>query len=100
ALHECVEALAQASAFLMKAELAGALAGATPYLRLFALARGATLLAKGAKRAQRESNPNAARYAALARFFAENIAIAAPGLAKTVIDGGASVNESHAGLGE
>ncbi|MGJ0453753.1 MAG: acyl-CoA dehydrogenase family protein [Methylocystis sp.] len=100
ALRESVEALAQASAFLTKAELAGALAGATPYLRLFALARGATLLVKGAKRAQREADANAARYAALARFFAENIAIAAPGLAKTVIDGGASVTESHAALGE
>ena len=55
ALREGVEALAQASAFLTKAELAGALAGATPYLRLFALARGATLLVKGAKRAQREA---------------------------------------------
>ncbi|MFA6207447.1 MAG: acyl-CoA dehydrogenase, partial [Methylocystis sp.] len=100
ALRESVEALAQASAFLPKAELAGALAGATPYLRLFALARGATLLVKGAKRAQRDAHPNTARYAALARFFAENIAMAAPGLAKCVIDGGASVNESHAALGE
>ncbi|MBI5012048.1 MAG: acyl-CoA dehydrogenase, partial [Methylocystis sp.] len=65
-----------------------------------ALARGATLLVKGAKHAQREADAHAARYAALARFFAENIAIAAPGFAKTVIDGGASVNESHAALGE
>jgi len=100
ALHASVDALAQASAFLTKAELAGALAGATPYLRLFALARGATLLVKGAKVAAKESNPSAARYAALAQFFAENVAVAAPGLAKTVIDGGASVNEAHAALGE
>ncbi|HEY8126629.1 MAG TPA: acyl-CoA dehydrogenase [Methylocystis sp.] len=99
AVGESVEALTQASEFLTKAELASALAGATPYLRLFALARGATLLIKGAKAAVEENNPNAARYAALARFFAENVAIAAPGLAKTVIDGGASVNASHAALG-
>jgi acyl-CoA dehydrogenase len=100
ALHAAVDALAQASAFLTKAELAGALAGATPYLRLFALARGATLLAKGAKAAAKENHPSAARYAELARFFAENVAVAAPGLAKTVIDGGASVNEAHAALQE
>jgi alkylation response protein AidB-like acyl-CoA dehydrogenase len=100
ALRESVEALAQASNFLTKAEVADALAGATPYLRLFALARGATLLMKGAKAAAQENDPNAARYAALARFFAENIAIAAPGLAKTVIEGAASVNESHAALGD
>jgi acyl-CoA dehydrogenase len=100
ALHASVDALAQASAFLTKAELAGALAGATPYLRLFALARGATLLAKGAKAAAAENNSNAARYAELARFFAENVAVAAPGLAKTVMEGGASVNEAHAALQE
>ena len=100
ALREAVEALAQASAFLTKAELADVLAGATPYLRLFALARGATLLAKGAKVAANENNLNAARYAALARFFADHFAVAAPGLAKMVIEGGASVNESHAALGQ
>ena len=97
-LRESVEAQAQASEFLTKAELAGALAGATPYLRLFALARGATLLAKGAKVAARGSNPGAPRYAALARFFADHFAVAAPGLARSVIEGGASVNESHAAL--
>ena len=100
ALGESVEALARASDYLIRADLAGALAGATPYLRLFALARGATLLMKGAKAAARQNNPGAARYAELARFFADNIAVAAPGLAKTVIEGGASVNESHAALGE
>ncbi|WP_292530725.1 acyl-CoA dehydrogenase [Methylocystis sp.] len=100
ALQDSVEALAQANEFLTKAEVADALAGATPYLRLFALARGATLLMKGAKAAAREKHPGAPRYAALARFFAENNAVAAPGLAKTVIEGGASVNESPAALNE
>ncbi|MGD9541291.1 acyl-CoA dehydrogenase [Methylocystis sp.] len=100
ALREAVEALARASEFLTKTEAVAALAGATPYLRLFALARGATLLVKGAKAAAKENNPSAARYAALARFFADHLAVAAPGLAKTVIEGDASVNESHAALGE
>ncbi len=100
ALREAVEALALASAFLTKAELADALAGATPYLRLFALTRGATLLMKGARAAAKDNHPGAPRYAALARFYAENIAVAAPSLAKTVIEGGASVIEASVALGQ
>ena len=84
--------LRTASGFIAKADARDALASATPYLRLFALARGATLLEKGAKVAAKESDPNAARYAALARFFAENIAVAAPGLAKSVMEGAGSVD--------
>ena len=56
-----------------------ALAGATPYLRLFALARGGTALAKGALAAHRllaggDSDPVLPGRIATARFFAENIA--------------------------
>ena len=97
---EAVESLARASDFLARAEPANALAGATPYLRLFALARGVTLLIKSAAQARREGEASADRRAALARFFADNIAVAATGLAKSVIEGAASVNESHAALGE
>ena len=99
ALQDSVEALAQASEFLTKTDAVAALAGATPYLRLFALARGATLLLKGAKTAMKENNPNAARYAALARFFIDNVAIAAPGLARSVCEGAASVTQAQAALG-
>ncbi|WP_457796205.1 acyl-CoA dehydrogenase [Methylocystis sp. S23] len=91
-----VEAFAQASDYLataLKASPAEALAGATPYLRLFALARGATLLEKGAKAARRDGDPNAARYETLAHFFAKNVAVAAPGLAKMVTEGAESVTE-------
>ncbi len=96
---EAVEALAQASDYLLRAiksKPATALAGATPYLRLFALARGATLLEKGASLAKREKDPNADRYEALAHFFATNIAVAAPGLARMVLEGGASVTQAGA----
>lgn len=101
AISEAVEALAQASGYLagaVKTSPAEALAGATPYLRLFALARGATLLEKGARAARREGDHNAARYEALARFFAKNIAVAAPGLAKMVMEGAASTLGARAAL--
>ncbi|MEF3367558.1 acyl-CoA dehydrogenase family protein [Methylocystis sp. 9N] len=100
ALGDAVEALALASDYLIRAEPAAALAGATPYLRLFALARGATLLMKGARRASAEGDAKAARYAALARFFIDNVAVAAPGLARSVCEGAGSVNEAQAALGE
>jgi acyl-CoA dehydrogenase len=100
---EAVEALAQASAVMarmMKEAPAQGLAGATPYLRLFALARGATLLEKGARVARRENNPDAARYEALSHFFARNVAVAAPGLARIVVEGAASVTQGGAALAE
>ncbi|WP_330084517.1 acyl-CoA dehydrogenase [Methylocystis iwaonis] len=102
AVGAAVEAFAQASHYLLRAAKqapAEALAGATPYLRLFALARGATLLEKAAKAARRENDHNAARYEALAHFFAKNIAVAAPGLAQTVIEGARSVTEGKAAFG-
>jgi hypothetical protein len=96
AVNEAVEALAQASddmAATMKTAPAAALAGATPYLRLFALARGATLLEKGARFARRENDPHVKRYEMLSHFFAKNIAVGAPGLARMVMEGAASVTE-------
>jgi hypothetical protein len=101
AVTAAVEALARASDYLARdgrESPAAALAGATPYLRLFALARGATLLEKGARLARRENDPNAERHEALAHFFAKNIAVAAPGLALCVTEGAASVTEGKAAL--
>jgi hypothetical protein len=83
----------------MKDAPAQGLAGATPYLRLFALARGGTLLEKGARLARRENDPNAGRYETLSHFFAKNIAVAAPGLARMVTEGAASVTDARAALG-
>jgi acyl-CoA dehydrogenase len=65
------------------------LAAATPYLRLFALASGAAYLAKGALRAVRrqasgDSSRVLAEVIADARFYAENFAVGAAGLAMTV----------------
>ncbi len=71
-----------------------ALAGATPYLRLFALAAGGHYLAKTALAATRDDAGAASPGVdaiRLARFFAESITTAGPGLAETVIEGGAAV---------
>ena len=92
ALGEAVADFERASRFMKEASPALALAGATPYLRLFALARGGTLLAKGAAQGD-------ARRAAIARFFAQNLAVAASGLARAVIDGGAATLDAEAALG-
>lgn len=94
-----VDALAEASAFLTNAhatDTGAALAGATPFLRLFALARGATLLDRTARAAEKDDNRAIAdRWRVLARFFAENIATAAPGLARMVIDGATPLKEAE-----
>jgi hypothetical protein len=74
-----------------------ALAGATPYLRLFALAAGGALLADEAL-AARQANDGAAARIALARFFAENLMVQADGLERAVLEGAASVNGADAAL--
>jgi alkylation response protein AidB-like acyl-CoA dehydrogenase len=68
-----------------------ALASATPYLRLFGLAAGGHYLAKGALAALGEGGPAALGHVAIARFFAENISVAGPGLASSVTSGAGSV---------
>ncbi len=106
-LREAVDALERATSFMLDASAAHpneALAGATPYLRLFAIARGGTLLAKGARAAHRLSNagnnnPLLAERIVSARFFAENIAPAAHGLAREVTRGAGSVLADAAALG-
>jgi alkylation response protein AidB-like acyl-CoA dehydrogenase len=101
-LSDAVDALERATHFMLDASAtrAGdALAGATPYLRLFALARGGTALAKGALAAHRlsaegQSDPALPGRIAMARFFAENIATGSSGLEREVTRGAGSV---HAG---
>src|SRR3954464_1658953 len=62
-----------------------ALAGATPYLRLFGSTLGGCMLANEAL-AARNGTGDAARYVTLARFFAENISVHAASLERTVMD--------------
>ena len=81
------------------ARIMAALAGATPYLRMFAHAAGGALLAEQALAAARmPGDGSTPARIALARFFAENIAVAADGLERAVTEGGASVNAGEAAL--
>ena len=75
-----------------------ALAGATPYLRLFGSTLGGCLLASEALAARDSSEGDPQRYVTLARFFAENISVQAPALEKTVIDSADAVNNADAVL--
>jgi acyl-CoA dehydrogenase len=100
-LAETVDALDRATQWLLtnvESNPEAALAGATPYLRLFGLAAGGCLLASEALAATR-IDADAAGRISLARFFAENLAVAASGLERSVIDGAESVN-TDAALGE
>ena len=96
-----VESCATAGEFLIQTlstDPANALAGATPFLRLFALALGAALLEKGAREAAAIDHVHVDRYAAQAGFFAENIAVEATGLKQQILFGGASVTQGRRAL--
>ena len=100
-LGEAVDSLERATQWLLAQKTStAALAGATPYLRLFGNAAGGCLLADaGARRAARRAASRRARVA-LARFFAENIAVQARGLERTIIEGGGAVLGADAALAE
>jgi acyl-CoA dehydrogenase len=92
-LEEAVESLARATQWLLAKldkDTDEALAGATPYLRLFGVATGGCLLAQQALAALR-LNADAGPRIALARFFAENFAVQAGALERTVIEGATAV---------
>jgi acyl-CoA dehydrogenase len=104
-LAEAVDSLDRATQWLLTKvdkEPDTALAGATPYLRLFASAAGGCLLADEALAALRLGD--AARGApgriAIARFFAENVAVQAGGLERAVVEGAESIIAAHAALAE
>jgi alkylation response protein AidB-like acyl-CoA dehydrogenase len=89
-LGEAVAALGEASRWIgvqLQKDPEPALAGASPYLRLFGLAAGGTYLARGALAVARDGGGGQTTAIALARFFAENLATAAPGLAASVTGG-------------
>jgi acyl-CoA dehydrogenase len=100
-LHEALDSLDRASRWLLEklgSAPNDALAGATPYLRLFGSALGGCMLANEALAARGESEGDAARHVALARFFAETFAVQAPSLEKTITDGADSVMAADAVL--
>ena len=98
-LGEAVDSLERSTRWLLSQKASDmALAGATPYLRLFGNAAGGCMLAEDALTALRAGDGNAR--ASLARFFAENIAVQAGGFERTIIEGGDSINGAQAALAE
>ncbi len=105
-LRDAVEALDRATQYMLGAVRDApedALAGASPYLRLFGLAQGTASLAEEALAAHAETrkgdcDPAHAGRIGLARFFAENIATGATGLEVAVTAGAASVHDAAAAL--
>ncbi|WP_407192823.1 acyl-CoA dehydrogenase [Bradyrhizobium sp. STM 3566] len=100
-LREALEAVTRTSKWLLERVASApneALAGATPYLQQFGATLGGCLLASEALAAKAEANTDAARYVALARFFAENIAVQAGALERTVTESAESVAAADAVL--
>jgi hypothetical protein len=100
-LAEAVDCLDRATTWLLgkiENEPQAALAGATPYLRLFGNAAGGCMLADEALAALRVANGEPSSRVAIARFFAENIAVQASGLERAVTGGAGSVNAADAAL--
>jgi len=98
-LNETLDALERATQYMFEAlnrDQAEALAGATPYQKLFGLAAGGSYLAQAAL-AERVGGAPAGRVA-VARFFAENLCTQAGGLEATITEGAASVAHSDAAL--
>ncbi len=99
-LGEAIDSLERATQWLLAQKTSDAtLAGATPYLRMFGHAAGGCMLADQALAALRYNGAGAGR-TALARFFAENIAVQASGLERSVTEGGDSITGAQAALAE
>jgi acyl-CoA dehydrogenase len=103
-LGEAIDALEHATQFMTKAgsDPQDSLAGATPYLRLFALARGGACLAKAGLAAARlaaQGDASELGRVGLARFFAEKIATAAPGLAASIDSGAGALENFEQAIG-
>jgi alkylation response protein AidB-like acyl-CoA dehydrogenase len=76
-----------------------ALAGATPYLRLFGSTLGGCMLAGEALAARDlDSAGDPQRYVTLARYFAETVSVQAGALERTVMDNAEAVNGADAVL--
>ena len=101
-LEEAVDSLARATSWMLtrlESDTDQALAGATPYLRLFGVTTGGCMLAQQALAALRLGADGASRIA-LARFFAENFSVQAAGLERTVVEGGSGLIAADAALAQ
>jgi len=105
-LAEATDSLARATEWMLAALATrpeAALAGATTYLRLFASAAGGCMLADEALAAARPrgdaDGTDKQGRVAIARFFAENLAVQAPALARIVTESADAVLAADAGIG-
>ncbi|MEQ1951011.1 acyl-CoA dehydrogenase [Mesorhizobium sp. CN2-181] len=92
AIDELAAATDDLLAMLADGRQHAALAGATPYLRLFALASGGAFLARAAVAS------TAPQRIALCRFFAENLAGESVALRERTLEGGASLEAAAKAL--
>jgi len=100
-LREALGSLDRTSKWLLERVASApndALAGATPYLRLFGATLGGCMLAGEALAAKSNGEADPQRYVAVARFFAENVTVQAGSLEKTVTDSADAVNGADAVL--
>ena len=102
-LREALNALDRTSRWLLERVASRpneALAGATPYLKLFGATLGGCMLAGEALAARDagDGNGDPQRYVTLARFFAENFSVQAPSLERTVMDSAEAVTGADAVL--
>jgi len=99
-LGEALDSLTRATQWLIgqnSKDADAALAGASPYLRLFGITTGGCYLAQQALAAMRLGESAQPRLA-LARFFAENFAVQAGGLERTVVEGAPGLIGADAAL--
>ena len=105
-LNEAADALEETTRMMLKwvgHDQRSALSGASQYLRLFGLTLGGACLAKAGLAAQAlATNGDSSEMGrvGLARFFAEKVAVAAPGLARAVASGGAALEPYESILAE
>ncbi|MBV8797095.1 MAG: acyl-CoA dehydrogenase [Hyphomicrobiales bacterium] len=105
-LNEAADALEETTRMMLKwqgHEQKSALSGASQYLRLFGIALGGACLAKAGLAAEAlAANGDSSEMGrvGLARFFAEKVAVAAPGLARAIASGGAALEPYESILAE
>jgi acyl-CoA dehydrogenase len=98
-LGEAVDSLERSTRWLLAQKSSdAALAGATPFLRLFGNAAGGCMLAEEALASLRAGD--GAGRIVLARYFAENLAVQASGLERSVTEGADSIIEAQTALAE
>ena len=90
-LRDAVDSVERSSKWLLEkiaAAPAEALAGATPYLRLFSTTLGGCSLANEALAARSDESiqGDTGRYVTLARFFAENVTVQSGAFERTIMD--------------